>query len=484
MNTKTIQIKEGKHKTIILKPGQTLKSLSKSVGLEEKKLKRILMREAYFLEIDFKINKKGVFSGDFDTKTGMIIKTGSQVIKQTTKEKYEANEPLYLFEPDTKIDDGYLNLILIPQYSKHLKFFDSQNLQALVDCCLTSIEIAINIDEDNPRSLFIRDIFGENKKALDLFKELIAAGQEKHAKILACFIAICGVFNYEDFPEISSADHEEYVYALPDGIFEKYERTRYTETHLLNREEAVDDFKAITALILGNASPKELSQFDIRLTHQRHEIDAKAKFDHEDFILDLIRKLRNEDREVRLGAIKGLVVHPDARAIPGLLVLLDDSDELVRGNAVFALGHIEEIKDESLILDKLIHMLETESSFYVLGLLPYAIENFKEPRAVDSLIKVLNSSKTYIHDCVASALGEIRDPRSIPALEKLAKEGENFSARIAAVRALGLIEHADTLAALERIRNYKHTDLSDLEDLGVMQEETDFFYKKIKSLFE
>lgn len=146
----------------------------------------------------------------------------------------------------------------------------------------------------------------------------------------------------------------------------------------------------------------------------------------------IAKQLRSKDAEVRWHAANALARIRDgvAPAVPLLLPLLGDGDPLVRANAARALA----VTKDSSAVEPLIKLLAdpdervVASAVNALGAIP-------DPRAVEPLValgnskfseyRAFNQERQGVPDSqnlllvVASSLGNIKDPRSLPFLKSI-----------------------------------------------------------------
>jgi HEAT repeat protein len=148
------------------------------------------------------------------------------------------------------------------------------------------------------------------------------------------------------------------------------------------------------------------------------KIDFQALLD----LLDL------KDTDSNLSVIRvamALGVLKDARAVPRLLVLLDDEDWRVRTASARALGKIADRRAAEPLIDALQGDVQAD----VRSTAAEALGRLKDPRAVEPLINALNDKAHYVRENAVNALYEIADPRALKALEAAAEHDDNASVR-------------------------------------------------------
>jgi HEAT repeat protein len=133
----------------------------------------------------------------------------------------------------------------------------------------------------------------------------------------------------------------------------------------------------------------------------------------------LVEKLRNPDRYVRLSAVDELANFPDPRSVRALLDTLRDADVNNRYVAFLSLGKIGPIAAGPLVAELCI-LDSPELMGFTDGPCQAFIEIGSE--AVNPLIPLLKHHNDYFREMAAEALGEIGDPRALPELERVARE--------------------------------------------------------------
>jgi HEAT repeats/PBS lyase HEAT-like repeat len=102
-------------------------------------------------------------------------------------------------------------------------------------------------------------------------------------------------------------------------------------------------------------------------------------------------------------------------AIPKLLELLRDQDELVQVVAIQSLGNF---RDKAIVAELCARLL-TENRELILMNLIRAVVNMGDSNAVPALVWATNSPFAFVRHDAAWALGELGDDRAIPALNTL-----------------------------------------------------------------
>jgi len=171
-------------------------------------------------------------------------------------------------------------------------------------------------------------------------------------------------------------------------------------------------------------------------------------------VMPLIQMLADKDWEVRLSAITALGKIKDRRAIPGLLVQLKNNDDMTRLSVVSALGEFKDPETIPALKDLLKDKNRTirQAIISILG-------RIQDPRTAAILIDALKTGHWDMRESVATALRELsrHDPKVVLSLideMKDRRDGFASSARAAAL-ALGEIKDPRALPALEEVARDK-----------------------------
>ncbi len=157
-------------------------------------------------------------------------------------------------------------------------------------------------------------------------------------------------------------------------------------------------------------------------------------------ILPFLQSLKNNKSEYRVSTALTLGKLGDARAVKPLIKMLNDEDEHAVYIAVKALG---KLKDKRAVLP-LIGLLKNKSES--IGLVLSSVEalgKIEDKRAVPPLIDLLDNDKYARH--AASALRNFRDPRAISSLINALKNSDPFISYSAAL-ALGKFKNRQTVS--------------------------------------
>ena len=124
-----------------------------------------------------------------------------------------------------------------------------------------------------------------------------------------------------------------------------------------------------------------------------------------------VERLRDDDPDVRIRAIRRLARSNDKEAVPLLIEMLDDSDEEVLEYTCRALG---KTKDERVVLPLIKFIQNTKSNEEYIDSAILALGHVADERAVDLLIEMLGNSERRLSS--AKALGTMRTEKSLEAL--------------------------------------------------------------------
>jgi len=173
-----------------------------------------------------------------------------------------------------------------------------------------------------------------------------------------------------------------------------------------------------------------------------------------DAINELIRSLKDKDREVRLGIIEALSVIKDQQTVPPLVELLNDTSSEVRWETAIALGEIGGPEIISPLIkglrdpDKYVRYgaasalsktgwhpaSDEERAFYYVGMQEWEAVKDCGPAAISALSLVLHDQDSGVRIQAVGILGSIGDKKAIPALMQSLRD-ENADVRWKAVLA-------------------------------------------------
>jgi len=126
----------------------------------------------------------------------------------------------------------------------------------------------------------------------------------------------------------------------------------------------------------------------------------------------LTAALKDQDRDVRVGAANALKERSDLRAVEQLVAALKDKDNGVRQAAARALGELGDPR----AVDQLVATLKKDKNDFVRSAAAKALGEIRDKRAVQPLLAVLKNPCLSSHDEAVWALGEIGDPQAVESL--------------------------------------------------------------------
>jgi len=143
-----------------------------------------------------------------------------------------------------------------------------------------------------------------------------------------------------------------------------------------------------------------------------------------------IRKLQSDDAEERLQAIRGLGEINEPKAIEYLVAAANDPDMRIRIKAIDTLGHIK-AKDATPLLIQQLFMRDTDvgTKQRILACLGKIGDTSATGPIMDLLARDVDPG---LRGNAIFALGDIADPKAIPALQAIAKDGDPLLRGLAA----------------------------------------------------
>jgi HEAT repeat protein len=178
------------------------------------------------------------------------------------------------------------------------------------------------------------------------------------------------------------------------------------------------------------------------------------------------RALTDGSAKVRAVATKAVVYLPAGDSVPLLLPLLQDRDEFVRRETVYALGLTHSRSATAGVVDRLLNDKEDG----VRAAAAVALGDIADETSVVTLSTVLTGQakskgkperNDFVLRAVATALGHIRSPAGVPALvTTLRNEKLSSDVRREAATALGTIGDPTAVDALRSAMNSSDPYLS------------------------
>jgi HEAT repeat protein len=145
----------------------------------------------------------------------------------------------------------------------------------------------------------------------------------------------------------------------------------------------------------------------------------------------LIRALGHEDSEVVMFAATALGKTRDKSAIPHLVKLLEQDDVNVAQAALDSLSLLR----ASAAVDTIIEILDRDPWVRLAAV--HALGDIGDPRAVPALIPLLGDEE--IRDLAVAALGKIRSPEALPHLAEVLCDAEEMDTFLTCLRAVGAV---------------------------------------------
>jgi HEAT repeat protein len=167
----------------------------------------------------------------------------------------------------------------------------------------------------------------------------------------------------------------------------------------------------------------------------------------------IMKYLRNEERRYSDLAAEALVNMGQA-GIPDLSQAVDDPSEVVRENAVWALGEIGHPSVVPALISGLSDpvLLVREKAAEALG-------KNRAGSALQPLIRALNDDNLLVRVKAAEALGELGKPAAVEPLIRMLRD-ENAYVREHAIQALGMIKDARAIEPLIRMLRGEEAELA------------------------
>lgn len=144
----------------------------------------------------------------------------------------------------------------------------------------------------------------------------------------------------------------------------------------------------------------------------QYGITQKKQTARKKLLEDLLDKLKNGSAPVRYTAANKLGKLGVKDAIDHLIDALDDEDEMVRDNVIFALGELEGTK----AVPRLVRTLKSDKSPRVRKSAAKSLGMIKAVPAVGALVAALADPDFKVRKSAARALGRIGDKSAVPAL--------------------------------------------------------------------
>lgn len=180
-----------------------------------------------------------------------------------------------------------------------------------------------------------------------------------------------------------------------------------------------------------------------------------GELNFENGIEPLIEILNDNDRNVRLNAVRALAQLSEKRALEPLIEKLKDEASDVRAEAAQTLGLMKDWtgRVQLIAVPALITVLKDEAKT-VREAAIYALEQFKDGRALEPLINCLKDDEPAIRIAAIKALSQINDIQSVEPLVNVLKDADS-AVRADATLALGIFGDQRAVEPLRAIINDK-----------------------------
>ena len=180
-----------------------------------------------------------------------------------------------------------------------------------------------------------------------------------------------------------------------------------------------------------------------------------GELNFENGIEPLIEILNDNDRNVRLNAVRALAQLSEKRALEPLIEKLKDEASDVRAEAAQTLGLMKDWtgRVQLIAVPALITVLKDEAKT-VREAAIYALEQFKDGRALEPLINCLKDDDPAIRIEAIKALSQINDIQSVEPLVNVLKDADP-AVRADAALALGIFGDQRAVEPLRAIINDK-----------------------------
>ena len=228
---------------------------------------------------------------------------------------------------------------------------------------------------------------------------------------------------------------------------------------------------AIPRAVAAVQSPETLTPSQREIQKQQDRLGSSSDEDRRDAVMLLgamhlpeasrvaARTLTDGSAKVRAVAAKAVVYLPAGESVPLLLPLLQDRDEFVRREAVYALGLTHSRSATAGVVDRLLNDKEDG----VRAAAAVALADIADETSVVTLSTVLTGQakrkgkserNDFVLRAAATALGHIRSSAGVPALvTTLRNEKLSSDVRREAATALGTIGDPTAVDALNQAVN-------------------------------
>jgi HEAT repeat protein len=180
----------------------------------------------------------------------------------------------------------------------------------------------------------------------------------------------------------------------------------------------------------------------------------------------LIEKVIDDKSEqVRSMAIFALGIKPTEKCYSILTRLLEtDPDYKIRADAAGALGYLEDPR----AFEPLVRAFYEDTNWLVRFSIAVSLGNLKNPRAYDVLMQALDSQEEVLQQAAIAALGEIRAIEAIDPILRFA-QSEDWLIRQRLAEALGNLPSPKTLSALNYLAKDSHPQVAEAARISLQR---------------
>jgi HEAT repeat protein len=180
----------------------------------------------------------------------------------------------------------------------------------------------------------------------------------------------------------------------------------------------------------------------------------------------LIKKVLNDDNlQVRSMAVFALGIKATDECYPILLQLLEtDPDYGIRADAAGAMGYLGDIR----ALEPLCRAFYEDTDWLVRFSAAVSLGNLKDPRAYDVLVRALDSDEVVLQQAAIAALGEIGATDAVDSILQFA-QSEDWLVRQRLAEALGNLPSPKTVSALNYLAKDHHSHVAEAATISLQR---------------
>ena len=183
----------------------------------------------------------------------------------------------------------------------------------------------------------------------------------------------------------------------------------------------------------------------------------------EDAVPLIKRVLNDESLQVRSMAIFALGIKPTEECYFLLVKILEnDPDYGARADAAGALGYLGDIR----AFEPLVRAFYEDTDWLVRFSAAVSLGNLKDIRARDVLLAALESDEVILHQAAIAAIGEIKDVESVDKILRFA-QAEDWLVRQRLAEALGNLVTPKSLSALNYLAKDNHSHVAESAKISI-----------------